>query len=448
MPIKSHRLPAEELAKNFSDIHPPFLYSEAAITEASRCLNCYDAPCTKLCPTGIDIPKFIRQIASGNIRGSARTIFVSNILGTGCSKVCPVERLCEGVCVHLLQKEKPVPIARLQRFSTETALREKWNLFKSEGSLGTKVAVVGAGPAGLACAHLLAIQGSQVTIYEKEQRPGGLLTHGIAAYKVTPGFCREEVDYLLSIGGIDLQLGKELGRDFMLHDLRNSFDAVFLGLGLGKSRPLGIPGEHLDGVTDAIGFINRIRMGEFNEIPVGDNVVVIGMGMTAIDAATQAKRLGAAEVTLVYRRSENEKPCSDRELNLARLDGCRIQWLASPREILGKDGRVTTLICNRMKLENPGTDGRLIPISTGETFSIETDMIIKATGQMPYSDLIDASNLQNNEGRINTGQGFETNIPGVFAGGDAVNGGREMVHAVQEGKEAAKSILSYLKKKK
>jgi len=446
MSVQSHRLSKEELSRNFSDINPPFRYADAAIMEASRCLNCYDAPCARFCPTHIDIPKFIRQIVTGNIKGSARTVFTSNILGLACSKVCPVERLCEGVCVHQLQKERPVPIARLQRFSTEKALKEKWNLFNPNSFIDKKVAVVGSGPAGLACAHSLAVQGVRVTIFEKEKRPGGLLTYGIAAYKVTPESCRDEVDYILSVGGIGLQLGKELGRDFFLEDLTAGFDAVFLSIGLGKTRPLGIPGEHLDGVIDAIGFISRIRTGEFSKVPVGNKVVVIGMGMTAIDAATQARRLGADEVTLVYRRSVQEKPCSDRELNLARLDGCRVQWLASPREILGKDGKVTSLICDRIKLEDQDDDNRPKPVITGETFSIEADMVIKATGQVPYTDWIGKSSLQNIHGRILTGPGFETSIPGVFAGGDVVNGGKEVVHAVQHGKEAAMTILTYLKK--
>lgn len=442
--ITNNRLSQEELAHNFSDIHPPFEHAEGAILEANRCINCYDAPCTKLCPTSIDVPLFIKQIASNNIKGSARTIFSANIMGAGCSKVCPVEKLCEGACVYNLRHEEPISIAKLQRYSTGIAIHEKWKLFERKPSVGKKVGVVGAGPAGLACAHALSLQGIDVTVYEKEEKGGGLMTYGVAAYKVTPESCKEEVDYITSIGGIDIQYKKELGRDITIAELQKKYDAVFLGIGVGVARELNIPGEELDGVVDAISFIYNLRTNKYSKIAVGDKVAVIGMGMTAIDAATQSKRLGAKEVTMIYRRTENEKPCTDKELDLAKLDGCSFVWLASPKEIVGEGGKVKKLICSKMKLGEPDASGRRAPIDTGETFTIDVDMVIKAAGQIPFEDLVAKASLKNNGGKISINNIGETNLKGVFAGGDAVNGGKEVVDAVQAGKDGATGILSYL----
>ncbi|MEI7501187.1 MAG: NAD(P)-dependent oxidoreductase [Bacteroidota bacterium] len=444
MAIENNRLTKEELQELFSDIHPPIEHDEGAIIEANRCINCFDAPCTKLCPANIDVPMFIKQISSDNIKGSARTIFSSNIMGAGCSRVCPVEKLCEAACVFNLLKERPVPIAKLQRYSTEKAMKERWKLFERKPSTGKKVAVVGAGPAGLACAHALSLEGIEVAIFEKEEKAGGLMTFGIAAYKVTPEFCKEEVDYIISLGGIDIQLGKELGRDITLMELREKYDAVFLGIGVGLTRPLDIPGEELEGVIDAISFIYTLRTTDYSKVAVGDRVAVIGMGMTAIDAATQSKRLGAKEVTMVYRRSKNEKPCTDAQLDLARIDGCSIIWLASPKELIGENGKVIKLVCKKMELSEPDSSGRRAPVETDETFILEVDMVIKATGQIPFEDLMSSSSIRNRDGKILINENAETSFPGVFAGGDAVNGGKEVVNAVQDGKNGAKAILAYL----
>ncbi|MES2139098.1 MAG: NAD(P)-dependent oxidoreductase [Bacteroidota bacterium] len=444
MSIQNNRLSKEVLAEKFSDVHPPFEHAEGAAIEADRCINCYDAPCTKSCPTSIDVPLFIKQISSGNIKGSAKTIFSSNIMGGGCSKVCPVEKLCEGACVYNLLEEEPISIAKLQRYSTEKAIQGKWKLFERKPSNGKKVAVVGAGPAGLACAHALSLQGVDVTIFEKEEKGGGLMTYGVAAYKVTPEFCKDEVDYILSIGGIDVQYKKELGKDITLADLQKKYDAVFLGIGVGIARSLDIPGEDLDGVVDAISFIYDLRTNDYSKIAVGDNVAVIGMGMTAIDAATQSKRLGAKEVTMIYRRTENEKPCTDVELDLAKLDGCSFIWLASPKEITGENGKVKKLVCNKMKLGEPDASGRRAPVDTGETFTIDVDMVIKAAGQIPFEELVNKSSVENKSGKISINKKSETNLKGVFAGGDSVNGGKEVVDAVQAGKNGAKGILEYL----
>jgi dihydropyrimidine dehydrogenase (NAD+) subunit PreT len=445
MTIHNNRLSQEELLHNFSDIHPPFEHEEGAMIEANRCINCYDAPCTKLCPTSIDVPLFIKQISSGNIKGSAKTIFSSNIMGGGCSKVCPVEKLCEGACVYNLLEEEPISIAKLQRYSTEKAIAAKWKLFERKPSNGKKVAVVGAGPAGLSCAHTLSLQGIDVTIYEKEEKGGGLMTYGVAAYKVSDEFCKAEVDYITSIGGIDIKYKQELGKDITLEQLQKNYDAVFLGIGVGIARELSIPGEDLQGVEDAISFIYNLRTNDYSKIAVGDNVAVIGMGMTAIDAATQSKRLGAKEVTMIYRRTENEKPCTDVELDIAKLDGCSFIWLASPKEILGEGGKVKQLVCSKMKLGEPDSSGRRAPVDTGETFTLDVDMVIKAAGQIPFEGLVAQSSLQNTHGKISINGTGETNLKGVFAGGDAVNGGREVVDAVQAGKDGANGILNYLK---
>jgi dihydropyrimidine dehydrogenase (NAD+) subunit PreT len=442
--ITNNRLTPEQYEENFSDIHPPFESREAALVEANRCLFCYDAPCIKSCPTSINIPKFIKQITTDNIKGSAHTIFVSNIMGGGCSKVCPVEKLCEGACVFNLMDEPPIPIAKLQRYSTDKAIDQKWQLFERKPATGKKVAVVGAGPAGLSCAHVLSREGVDVTIYEKESKGGGLMTYGIAAYKVTPQFCEDEVNYITSLGGIDIKYNHELGKDISLAVLQEQYDAVYLGFGVGVARQLNIPGEQLNGVVDAIHFIYDLRSKGYPAVPVGDKVAVIGMGMTAIDAATQARRLGASEVTLVYRRTQEEMPCTEVELDLAKLDGCRILWLAAPKEITGHDGKVTQLVCSVMQLGEPDASGRRSPVETGETVTLSVDMVIKAAGQVPFDALVNSNQLAHTNGKINAGKEGITNIAGVFAGGDCVNGGKEVVDAVQAGKEGAASILNFL----
>lgn len=444
MAIINNRLSTDQYEANFADIHPPYENITAAKVDANRCLFCYDAPCMKSCPTSIDVPKFIKQIATENIKGSAKTIFSSNIMGAGCSKVCPVEKLCEGACVYNLLEEEPIPIAKLQRYSTEKAMENKWQLFQRNPSSGKKVAIVGAGPAGLSCAHSLSKEGIDVTIYEKESKGGGLMTYGIAAYKVTPEFCEDEVNYILSIGGIEVKYNQELGKDITLSQLKKEFDAVYLGIGVGVARQLEIPGEKLDGVVDAIEFIYDIRSKGYSSVPVGDKVAVIGMGMTAIDAATQAKRLGAKEVTMLYRRTEAEMPCTKHELDIAMLDGCEVIWLAAPQKIKGAAGKVKQLVCSKMKLGEPDASGRCSPVDTGETLTIDVDMVIKAAGQVPFEKLIKNSRLDNKNGKIMINENSATNVKGVFAGGDAVNGGKEVVDAVQAGKDGAAAILNYL----
>jgi dihydropyrimidine dehydrogenase (NAD+) subunit PreT len=450
MAILNNRLTQDQYEENFADIRPPFENKTAALVEANRCLFCYDAPCTKSCPTHIDVPKFIKQITTDNIKGSAHTIFVSNIMGAGCSKVCPVEKLCEGACVYNLLEEEPIQIARLQQYSTAMAMEKKWQLFERKkltgsplGAGGKKVAIVGAGPAGLSCAHVLTREGIDVTIFEKEAKGGGLMTYGIAAYKVTPKFCEDEVNYITAIGGIEIKYNQELGRNLSLADLQKNYDAVYMSIGVGIARDLDIPGEELEGVIDAIGFIYDLRDKGYSSVPVGDKVAVIGMGMTAIDAATQAKRLGAKEVTMVYRRTQDEMPCTEFELDIAKLDGCEIIWLASPKEVKG-NGKVEKLVCSKMRLGEPDASGRRSPVDTGEIFTLDVDMVIKAAGQVPFEKLILDIGISNKNGKISIDSNCATNIKGVFAGGDAVNGGKEVVDAVEAGKNGAKAILKYL----
>ncbi|HMG66546.1 MAG TPA: NAD(P)-dependent oxidoreductase [Chitinophagaceae bacterium] len=442
--IKNNRLTPEEYEKNFKDIHPPFENKEAALVEANRCLFCYDAPCIKSCPTSINIPKFIKQITTDNLKGSAHTIFISNIFGGGCSKVCPVEKLCEGSCVFNLLHEEAIPIAKLQRYATEKAIEQKWKLFDRKPTTGKRVAIVGAGPAGLSCAHVLSREGIDVTIFEKENKGGGLMTYGIAAYKVTPQFCQDEIDFITSLGGIEIKYEHTLGQNISLNEIQKQYDAVYLGIGVGLANRLNIPGEELEGVEDAISFIYDIRSKTYPQIPVGDKVAVIGMGMTAIDAATQAKRLGAREVTMVYRRTEAEKNCTQVELDIAKLDGCKMQWLAAPKEIIGEKNKVKALVCDVMKLGVPDHSGKPAPEPTGETITLNVDMVIKATGQKPFAELVIQNGIENNKGKMVIKENGITNIQGVFAGGDCVNGGKEVVDAVQAGKDGAAGILNYL----
>ncbi|ASY63988.1 Pyridine nucleotide-disulfide oxidoreductase associated with reductive pyrimidine catabolism [Sinorhizobium sojae CCBAU 05684] len=431
--ILAGRLPLAEYEENFSDLHPP-LDKHEALVAADRCYFCHDAPCMTACPTSIDIPLFIRQIATGNPIGSAKTIFDQNILGGMCARVCPTETLCEQACVRNTAEERPVEIGRLQRYATDIAMREDKQYYTRPAPSGRRVAVVGAGPAGLACAHRLAIKGHDVVIYDAREKSGGLNEYGIAAYKSVDDFAQKEVDYVLSVGGIEIRHGQALGRDFSLADLAEQHDAVFLGLGLAGVNALRMEGENAAGVEDAVDFIAALRQSKTRaDIPVGRRVVVLGGGMTAIDAAVQAKLLGAEEVTICYRRGKEHMNASEFEQDLATSKGVTIRHWLQPKRIAVKDGKVAGIELEYTTL----VEGKLMP--TGETGIIAADQIFKAIGQTFEASGLGA--LQMEGGRITVDQDGRTSLAKVWAGGDCVRGGEDLtVSAVAMGRDAAESI--------
>ncbi|MDJ0935662.1 MAG: NAD(P)-dependent oxidoreductase [Kiloniellales bacterium] len=436
--IAAGRLPAEEIAANFADLHPP-LDQHQAFVEADRCYFCHDAPCTTACPTSIDIPMFIRQIATENTQAAAETILQQNIMGGMCARVCPTETLCEEVCVRMEAEGKPVKIGLLQRYATDALFQDGKQVFQRGPESGKRVAVVGAGPAGLACAHRLAVLGHEVTVLEARDKPGGLNEYGIAAYKTVDDFAQREVDYILAVGGITVNYGKRLGADVTLAQLRDDFDAVFLGIGLGAVNALGLAEESLDGVEDAVAYIAELRQAENKaSLPVGRRVVVIGGGMTAIDVAVQSKRLGAEEVTIVYRRGKDQMKASEYEQELAKISGVGIRHWAQPVRLLAEGGKVTGI---ELEYTQTGTDGRLEP--AGESFTLAADMVFKAIGQafQPDSLEVGGERLKLVKGRIVVDQGRQTTLDDVWAGGDCVEGGDDLtVAAVEDGKVAAESI--------
>lgn len=431
--IEAGRLSTNEYASNFSDLHPR-LDKHEALVAADRCYFCYDAPCMTACPTAIDIPMFIRQISTGNPLGSAQTIFAQNILGGMCARVCPTETLCEDVCVRNTAEDRPVEIGRLQRYATDIAMEAGRQFFERKALSGKRIAVVGAGPAGLAAAHRLAVNGHDVTILEAREKSGGLNEYGIATYKAVDDFAQREVDYVTAIGGITIEHGKALGRDYSLSDLSADYDAVFLGMGLSGVNGLGIEGEDLSGVEDAVDFIATLRQAEDKAtIPVGRRVVVLGGGMTAIDAAIQAKLLGAEEVTICYRRGKQNMNASEYEQDLAASKGVIIRHWLAPKSIIGKDGKVAGIEVEYTAM----TDGKLT--TTGETGIIAADQIFKAIGQSFSATGLGA--LQFDKGKIVVDAQGRTSIENVWAGGDCIGTGEDLtVSAVAQGRDAAESI--------
>ena len=438
--ISPKRLSREDIEQNFDDLHPPLPRAEALI-EADRCYFCFDAPCTTACPTGIDIPGFIQRIRSDNIRGSAHTILRENIMGGMCARVCPTEVLCEEACVRNTHEDKPVEIGRLQRYSNDPVLESDTQLFERADSSGKTVAVVGGGPAGLSCAHRLAVLGHDVVVFNRDKKLGGLNEYGIAAYKTVNDFAQREVDYILSIGGIDVKSGVTLGEDVMLSDLVDQYDAVFLGVGLGDVNALGIEGEDLAGVENAIDYIAELRQADDKgELPVGRRVVVIGGGMTAIDIAVQSKRLGASRVDIVYRRGPKQMGASEFEQRLAMTSGVSIHHMAAPVRILGSTH------ASAVEFENVvlGSKGELS--GTGKTFSIEADVVFKAIGQRLKDEIVAGATLDVDRGKIVVDEQQATSVSGVWAGGDCVVGGDDLtVTAVQHGKVAAIAIDRHLR---
>lgn len=426
--IVAGRLPAQEYAKNFSDHEAPLNAHEAHVA-ADRCYFCHDAPCVTACPTSIDIPLFIRQIATGTPEAAAKTIWSQNILGGICARVCPTETLCEEKCVRETAEGKPVEIGRLQRFATDLAMK-KPHPFERAAATGHKIAVVGAGPAGLSCAHRLAMKGHDVVIFERRAKAGGLNEYGIASYKATGGFAAAEVDWLLQIGGIEIRNGIELGKDITLDELQADYDAVFLGIGLQGVNALGAEGEQRQGVLNAVDFIADLRQAsDLALLGVGRDVVVIGGGMTAVDAAVQAKLLGAENVTIVYRRGKSRMSASCYEQDHALQAGVRIIHNAAPLRVLG-NGKALGV---EFAYTQEGPSGLVL---SDETFTLKADQVFKAIGQT-LGEL--PAGLGQKQGKI------DGILPGVWFGGDCAAGGEDLtVTAVAEGRDAAESIHLYV----
>ena len=434
-------LDIEQIERNFREIAPALNEAEAVL-ESNRCIYCYDAPCIRACPTHIDVPSFIKKIASGNLLGSARVIFDANPIGATCARVCPVDVLCEGACVEKTLMDKPIEIGRLQRYATDYAMRNEKEIFKAGASNGKSVGIIGSGPAGLSCATYLARLGYAVTIYDKKPLPGGLDTYGMAEYKMSQRVSVDEAKQAEKLG-VNFKLNTEIisetkdqrpktANQISFADLQSNHDAIFLAVGLGATNKLNVEGENLNGVMDALDFIERIKTRDWKSVPLGKTVAVVGAGNTAIDAVTQAKRLGAEKVLMIYRRTEKDISAYEYEYELAKKDGVEFVWQTAPVEIVG-NGSVSALRC--VKTEN----GQPI---IGSVFEIPCDMIIKAIGQQKSVSFLEQTGVELDEkGRVvvNTDT-MQTTNPRIFAGGDCVNGGREAVDAAQTGKLAAQGI--------
>ncbi|UWS05315.1 NAD(P)-dependent oxidoreductase [Phaeobacter inhibens] len=433
--IQAGRLSASEIADNFGDLHPQYEAHEAAVA-ADRCYFCYDAPCMTACPTSIDIPQFIREIQTGHPEAAAKTILEQNILGGMCARVCPTETLCEEACVREAAEGKPVEIGRLQRHATDTLMEKGVHPFTRAAATGKRIAVVGAGPAGLAAAHRLAMLGNDVVIYEARPKAGGLNEFGIAAYKSTENFASREVDWLLQIGGITVEYGKKLGAELSLDALKADYDAVFLSIGLGGVNALRAAGEDKDGVRDAVDFIAELRQADdLTSLPIGRNVVVIGGGMTAVDAAVQSKLLGSETVTIAYRRGRDAMGASRFEQDLAATKGVRLLFNVQPVAVHGNGA------CAEIELEYTTSEGGQLT-GTGETVRIAADQIYKAIGQT-LENQPDALTLEGRKIKVDA-QG-RTSLAGVWAGGDCASGGEDLtVTAVAEGRDAAMDIHASL----
>ena len=425
--IVAGRLDDATLAAHFDDLYPILDDHEARVA-ADRCYFCHDAPCVTACPTAIDIPLFIRQIQAGQPEGAARTILSQNILGAMCARVCPTETLCEGACVRNEAEGNPVEIGRLQRYATDGLLLANEHPFTRAPATGKSVAVVGAGPAGLSAAHRLAMLGHAVTLYDTRPRAGGLNEYGIAAYKAANGIAQAEVDWLLRIGGITVKTGQALGAGLTLDGLKAQYDAVFLGIGLQGVNALRVAGEDLPFVRDAVDFIEELRQTEDkSRLPIGRNVVVIGGGMTAVDAAVQSRLLGAEHVSIVYRRDRAAMSASDYELDHAATEGVSILTNAMPVAVTAEGVTFAYTRSGAAGLEK-----------TGETFTLKADQVFKAIGQMLSGQ---PEGLALEGGKIAVDAGGRTSLPGVWAGGDCATGGEDLtVTAVAQGRDAAMDI--------
>ena len=439
------RLTREQLAANFADNPPPMGLDEA-LAEAARCLYCFDAPCTRACPTRIDVPKFIRQIAHRDEIGAARTIFEANVFGGSCARACPTEVLCEGACVDGALMEAPIQIGRLQRFACDAADDRGARSFEPGPPTGRRVAVVGSGPAGLSCAHELRRLGHDVDVFEARDVPGGLDAIGIAAYKVSAEFALAEIGRICEIG-IDLRLGHRVSAHEVVR-LLAEYDAVFLGVGLGRTARLGIAGEDLPGVWEALDFIFQTHRKPFEACEVGRHVLVIGAGNTAIDVASAARKLGAESVTIAYRRGEAALPAFAHEYARAKACGVRFEWFAQPIRVVASGGRAAGVEFARVEARHVELGSRRVEVKPmpGSEFVIEADMVVEALGQEPLIDLLDAlPGLTHDRGRVAVDPATgATTVPKLHAGGDCLRNGGEVVDAVADGKRAARGIHALL----
>jgi dihydropyrimidine dehydrogenase (NAD+) subunit PreT len=439
------KLTPEQYEKNFAEISPRMTPRQAAV-EAARCLFCFDAPCTVACPTHIDVPTFIKKITTDNLRGSARVILEANILGHSCGRVCPTEVLCEGACVMHEKEEKPIEIGRLQRYAVDHVLDNNIQLFHAGPPNGKRLACVGSGPASLACSAELAKLGYRATIFDRNDLPGGLDTLGIAAYKLRAKDSLREVELVRGLG-VEFRQNATVGLDITLDQLEKQFDAIFIGVGLGETWDLNLPGENLDGVFGAMEFIEATKVRAFAEVNVGRRVACIGAGNTAIDVVTAAKRLGAEIVHLIYRRGEQDMPAFRYEYDLAKLDGVLFHWHTQPVRIVGDTGKVATIECVRTHFEPAaGANGGKLVNIPGSEFTLNVDMVVRAIGQKPVTEFLRAVSgitLREN-GTVAVNEHHQTGNSKYFAAGDCVNGGKEVVDAVAEGMAAARAIDAWL----
>ncbi|MFK9093563.1 NAD(P)-dependent oxidoreductase [Bacillus salipaludis] len=441
---KIQRISLSNLEKNFIEVERG-LTNQEAVEESNRCLYCYDAPCIKACPTGIDIPTFIKKIASGNLLGSAKTIMSSNPVGASCARVCPTEELCEGACV-LNHSTKPIMIGNLQRYATDWAIKNEQTLFQQGISNGKKVAIIGGGPAGLSAARELARLGYDVTIFEAAEKAGGLNTFGIVSFRLPQKISFWEVEQVEKLN-VKIRTNTVVGRDISVDEITENFDNAILAVGMANVPNLGVEGENLDGVYDAIEFVKATKNGQLSNDFVGKRVVVIGAGNTAIDGATCSVRLGAENVKILYRRTEEEMTAYDFEYEFAKQDGVEFRWLTAPTRIIGNEsGQVTGIECVKMKLGEPEKDGRRRPVvNEGSEYVIPVDAVVKAIGQTRHLELIEAFGLQHVGGVVTVEQGtLQTSNPKIFACGDVVfgkgKGDAMVVTAAQQGKDVAYAI--------